>query len=123
MFLTPQIVLPDGSPYAPPSAEDLRSDRPGGMVPAGYRRAVRQRLEANLIGRLRAASLPGGSVILTFIVKRDGYVVSDPQVTSDQGELIVTAAKAALASAQPFPPLPADAPETVRFRLEAEYAP
>jgi type II secretory pathway component GspD/PulD (secretin) len=130
VFLTPQIVMPDGSSYvqAPetePSPEDsLPAVTLQEPVPASYRQAVRQRLQAHLLSQFRAASLPEGSAVVSFILSHDGQLVGDQDITSSQGEPFILAAKEALKHAQPFPPFPKDSPASeVRFRLAVEYAP
>jgi outer membrane biosynthesis protein TonB len=93
-------------------------------VPAGYRQTIRQRLRAHLMSQFRAASLPEGSVDVSFVLSHDGRLIGEGEVSSPQGEAFVSAAQQALASAQPFPPFPdsADATE-VRFRVGVEYEP
>lgn len=130
VFLTPEIMMPDGSPYIPPTAG---SASPSGEiptlileapVPAAYRAIIRQRFETQLASQLRAASLPQGAVAVSFILSRDGRVVGDPDITSQQGEAFVRAARMALQSAAPFPPFPQEAEaEKIRFRVAIDYNP
>jgi type II secretory pathway component GspD/PulD (secretin) len=122
VFLTPQIVMPDGSPYVPPG-----DGGPGeglGPVPPSYGRLVRQRLQDLIAAEMRAAQLPAGSVRLAFILNSDGAIAGDPLISSAEGEPFLRAAREALAKAQPFPPFHEGATaEQVRFTLEVEYAP
>jgi outer membrane biosynthesis protein TonB len=93
-------------------------------VPAGYRHAVRQRLQAHLMSQFRAASLPPGSVDVSFVLNSDGKLIGDGEVRSPQGDAFIAAAQKALMSAQPFPPFPAGADASeVRFRVAVEYRP
>jgi type II secretory pathway component GspD/PulD (secretin) len=126
VFLTPQIIRPDGSMMDEPPAADaltpailLRDP-----VPAGYRQAVRQQLQRALAGAFRAASLAQGSVALSFVLSHEGRVVGAPEITSPQGEPFVVAARQALDELQPFPSFPEGSQASeVRFRLAVEYAP
>ncbi|MBI4341993.1 MAG: TonB C-terminal domain-containing protein [Candidatus Omnitrophica bacterium] len=118
VFLTPQIVLPDGTPSTDPAAA-LRDS-----LPPAYRQAVRQRLQDHLASQFLSLSLPKGSVVVSFVLNRDGRFVGSQEVTSPEGEPFVTAATVALAQAQPFPPFPSETPaDEVRFRLAVDYAP
>ena len=130
VFLTPQIVLPDGSPYTVPAprAQGSNGAAPGRAlqdpVPAAYRQTVRQRLQGYLISQLRAAALARGSVTVSFVLNREGALIGGQDVTSPEGEPFIVAAKAALANAQPFPPFPEGSQASeVRFRLAVEYEP
>ncbi len=130
VFLTPQIVMPDGSPYAAPASENTEADAalPAVIlqdpVPAAYRQVVRQRLQAHLANQFRAASLAGGSVVLSFVLSHDGRLAHEADITSPQGDVYIAAAKRALAEAQPFPSFPdGSQADEVRFRLAVEYAP
>jgi len=131
LFLTPQIVMPDGSPYVAPSeteqtaqADEAATVMLKDPVPAGYRQQVRQRLQTHLLNQFLAASLGQGSVVVSFVLDHEGNIVGDPQITSPQGDAFIQAAKVALMQAQPFAPFPkgVDADE-VRFRLAAEHQP
>lgn len=134
VFLTPQIVMPDGSPFVEPATE-TETDLPAPAaslpemilrdpVPAAYRSLIRERLQAQLASQFLAAALEGGSVVVSFVVSHDGRLVGEPEITSPQGEPFVAAARDALAKAQPLPPFPEGSEATeVRFRLAAEYAP
>ena len=130
VFLTPQIVLPDGSPYTVPAprAQGSNGAAPGRAlqdpVPAAYRQTVRQRLQGYLISQLRAAALTRGSVTVSFVLNREGQLIGGQDVTSPEGESFIVAAKEALANAQPFPPFPEGSQANeVRFRLAVEYEP
>lgn len=134
VFLTPQIILPDGSkPATPPAAEApaplVSEPSPPTVilqdpVPAGYRGVVRSRLQAFLINQFRAAALPQGTAVVSFVLSHDGRLVGRHDITSPQGEPFIVAAAEALSQAQPFPPFPEGASATeVRFRLAVEYAP
>jgi type II secretory pathway component GspD/PulD (secretin) len=129
VFLTPQIVLPDGSPYTPPATERVADDAVLDVilqdpVPASYRQTVRQRLQEQLASQFRSASLQKGSVVVSFVLSHDGQLVGEQEITSPQGEPFVLAARTALTQAQPFPPFPeGSGASAVRFRLAVEYAP
>ena len=125
VFLTPQIVLPDGTPaLAPPAAEALGAVILQDPVPALYRQAVRRRLQERLAAQFRAASLPAGSAVVSFVLSQDGRVLDAQEITSPQGQPFILAAQEALQQAQPFPPFPEGAQSSeVRFRLAVEYAP
>jgi type II secretory pathway component GspD/PulD (secretin) len=141
VFVTPQIVMPDGSP--PPALPAEAAAIPDEAipdealptvilkepVPAAYRALILERLRGHLISQFRASqfralSLQPGSVVISFVLSHDGRLVGEHDVTSPQGEPFVQAAKAALKEAEPFPPFPegSDAGE-VRFRLAVDYAP
>ncbi|MBI2104552.1 MAG: hypothetical protein HYT90_03075 [Candidatus Omnitrophica bacterium] len=125
VFLTPQVVLPDGSQSAgrpPVEAEPaVVLQEP---LPASYRDAVRSRLQAALISQFRAAALPQGSAIVSFTLSHDGRLIGDQDITSPQGEPFVLAATEAIGQAQPFPPFPEGAPASeMRFRMAVEYEP
>ncbi|MBI4341704.1 MAG: hypothetical protein HY598_05425 [Candidatus Omnitrophica bacterium] len=133
VFITPQIILPDGSPYVVPPAEAAAEAGAGANLPAvilqdplpsAYRQIVRQRLQAYLLSQFHALSLPPGSVVVSFVLSHDGQMVGEAQVASPQGEAFIAAAKQALETAQPFAPFPAGTSETeVRFRLAVDYVP
>ena len=129
VFLTPQIVLPDGSAYveelAPPVIEDAESAKSlMAPVPAAYRRAVRQHLMGHLAAKLREASLPAGSATVSFTIGREGQLTGDEEIDSAEGDLFVQAARAALKQAEPFPPFPqGSTAREMKFRLAVEYAP
>lgn len=134
VFLTPQIVMPDGSPFVEPATEtETELPAPAASlpemilhdpVPAAYRSLIRERLQAHLASQFLEAALEGGSVVVSFVVSHDGRLVGEPEITSPQGEPFVAAARDALAKAQPLPPFPEGSEATeVRFRLAAEYAP
>ncbi|MBI3321677.1 MAG: TonB C-terminal domain-containing protein [Candidatus Omnitrophica bacterium] len=129
VFLTPRILMPDGSAYVPPTvAERANEGLPEVTlrepVPAAYREAIRQRLQAHLISQFRAAALPKGSAVFSFVLSHDGSLVGEPGITSPQGEPLIQAAKQALEEAQPFPPFPeGSGASEVRFRLAVEYSP
>jgi hypothetical protein len=132
LFLTPKIMMPDGSEYVPPSPEELEELRAWEdaletsevPLPLSYRLAVRRRLEQHLREAFRSATLTQGSAVLSFILSQEGAVVGSQDVTSPQGEPFVQAASSAFAKSQPFPPFPEGAEATeVRFRLAVEYEP
>jgi type II secretory pathway component GspD/PulD (secretin) len=129
VLLTPQIILPDGAPYIVPpelSAADAASANVAlqDPVPPSYSKAVRQRLQEHMASQFRAASLPSGSVAVSFVLSHDGKLARVGELTSPQGEQFVAVAKAALEQAQPFPPFPAGSQaEEVRFRLTVDYSP
>ena len=124
VFLTPQIILPDGTPVSvPPQAggPDALLEEP---VPPAYRQAVRERLQQYLAEQFRAAELPSGSAVVSFVLSRDGRLATEGYVDSPQGEPFVQAATEALQQAEPFPPFPSGSQaDEVRFRLAVEYAP
>ncbi len=139
VFLTPQIIMPDGSPYSWSAEEGASSGSPYAVtlpdpsipsvmlrdpVPAGYRQTVRRRLQDALSSQFRSAGLSKGSVVVSFVLNRAGQLVGAHDISSSQGEPFRTAAEQALASAQPFPPFPAGADaDEVRFKLAVDYAP
>ena len=146
VFLTPQIVMPDGSPYVPPaeastvtvpqpsvkplpaaaapSAAPAPTATASDPVPPTYSLHIRQQLQAHLIDQFREASLNQGSVIVSFILNHDGQVVGDQDISSPEGPAFIAAAKIALAQAQPFPPFPEGTQaDHVRFRLAVDYSP
>jgi hypothetical protein len=130
VFLTPQIVLPDGMPVSvPPGGSPI----PGGFTPAlllqdpvppSYRTLIRRHLQAHLGSQFRAASLQQGSVVVSFVLSHDGRLVGEGEISSPQGEPFIKAAKTALSGAEPFPPFPEGSLSSeVRFRLAVDYAP
>ena len=125
VFLTPQIILPDGTVAPTPQAAEAPAVILQDPVPAGYRQAVRQRLQQYLADQFRTAALPAGSAVVSFVLSHDGQVLGETEsVTSPQGTSFIQAAKEALHQAQPFPPFPAGSQASeVRFRLAVEYAP
>lgn len=130
VFLTPQIVLSDGASFVPPpntgpiADADLPQVVLGDPVPAGYRHAVRQRLQEQLTAQFRANQLQAGSVILSFVLNHQGQSVGEPQITSPQGDAFVAASKVALQRAQPFAAFPDGTRATeVRFRIAVDYSP
>ena len=130
VFLTPQIILPDGKSFVAPtgSEEPSEASLPEVVlqepVPPAYRQAVRQQLQKYLVAQFHAHQLAAGSVVVSFVLSHDGEVVGEPKITSPQGEAFIEAAHTALEQAQPFPPFPEGAQASeVRFRLAAEYAP
>lgn len=132
LFLTPQIVKPDGTPVEFPEVEETAEAGEivapevvlKDPVPAAYRAKIRQRLQEELASQFRAAALQHGSVVVVFVLSHDGQLMGEPEIASPQGEPFIAAAKEALAKAQPFSPFPegSEASE-VRFRLAVEYAP
>ena len=130
LFLTPQIIGPDGSTVPAPAAVEPSVDVTFPVVtlaepvPVSYRHVIRQRLQGRLISRFRAAALPAGSVVLSFVLSHDGALVGAPEVTSPQGQPFILAAQQAVQQAQPFPPFPASSQATeVRFRVAVDYVP
>jgi len=124
VFLTPQIILADGTPF-----EVAPNDgRPAAMLddplPAVYRREVRRYLQELFVDQFQRAQLSRGSVLVSFILDNAGELIRVDEVKSPEGEPFERAAKAALMLARKFPPFPDDAlADQVRFRLSVEYAP
>jgi type IV pilus assembly protein PilQ len=143
VFLTPEIINPDGSPYVPPelppalvgqAGHPSPAERPEEEelptiilqepVPAAYRDLIRRRLGAHLAEQFRQAALRRGSVVVSFVLSQEGRMIGPDDITSSQGEPFILAARKALRQAEPFPPFPDGAPaDRVRFRLAVEYAP
>lgn len=134
VFLTPQIMLPDGSPYVLPEELKHTSQAPIGEilpqvviedpVPLVYRQTVRTKLQEELAKQFRQASLTAGSVEVSFVLNHLGQVTGPPQVSSHEGEAFIRAAHVALQQAQPFPPFPQSATSSnVRFHIAVQYAP
>ncbi len=130
VFLTPQIIRPDGTPLvlsaatAPSASASVPEVTLRDPVSAAYRSLIRQRLQAHLLSQFRAAALQQGSVVVSFILSHDGRVIGEQEITSPEGEPFIVAARAAIAKAQPFPPFPAGSEANeVRFRLAVDYAP
>jgi Flp pilus assembly secretin CpaC len=130
VFLTPQIIMADGSHFAFPEKPSRVADQAlpevilRDPVPGAYRQTVRRHLEEHLASKFRMDQLPLGSVVVSFVLGRDGRLAGDPDVASPEGEAFVRAATAALLQAQPFPSFPSEAEaERVRFRLAVEYTP
>lgn len=135
VFITPQIILPDGSHFAPKAKRSIPSAVPSmsmtitapevfahDPLSVNYRRAIRSRLEKSLANQFRVAELGSGFVVVSFLLGHDGRLVEDPSATSPQGSAYVAAAQAALRQAEPFPAFPAGASASeVRFRLAVEY--
>lgn len=130
VFLTPQIVMPDGATFVPPKTYERIADKDlpevilREPVPAGYREIVRSRLQQQLTSKFRSLGLGGGSVVVSFVLSHDGHIVGEPKTDSPQGEAFQAAAVSALMDAQPFSQFPEGSPaKEVRFRLAVEYAP
>jgi len=131
VFLTPQIILPDGKPFVLPEEPPERvsdANLPQVIlqepVSKAYRQAVRQHLQRHLTTQFKASQLSPGSVVVSFVLNHDGQLIGEPKVASPQGEPFVHAAREALAQAQPFPPFPEGSQASeIRFRLAVEYAP
>lgn len=131
VFLTPQIIMPDGTAYVAPPAQSPETeelDVPAIVlqepVSAPYQRAVRSRVQERLAKEFRANSLPTGSVVVSFVLSHDGALIGEPAVTSPEGEAFMRAARMALRDAAPFPPFPEGSKATeVRFRIAADYSP
>ena len=129
IFLTPQIVNPDGSiatfPPVAAAAPDLPTVALDQPVPSGYRHLVRQRLQQHLVNQFLAHALPGGSAVVSFVLSHDGRLVRPHNnITSPQGDSFILAATGALNQAEPFPPFPEGSEVSeVRFRMAVEYTP
>ena len=125
VFLTPRIILPDGSAFVEPAEPGpLLSGGERVTVPPAYREVIRATLQAAIASELRAASAPRGSVTVAFVVDRGGSVVGEPALTSPEGPALAAAARRALGHVVPFPPFPPGVSATqLRFRLTVEYAP
>ena len=130
VFLTPEIVLPDGSRYVPPAVEEssIRSSLSpialNESVSVAYRHVIRQRLQEHLTNQFRLAALGRGSVVVSFMLDHTGDLIGEPTITSSQGESFIRAARLAMQQAQPLPSFPEIfARREVRFRLAVEYAP
>ena len=136
LFLTPQIVKPDGTAVEFP--ETGQAEVQGGLevesslpevvlkdpVPSAYREKIRRQLQEQLTSQFRASTLQNGSVVVAFILSHDGRLVGEPDITSPQGGPFITAAKEAFAKAQPFAPFPEGSQASeVRFRPAVEYKP
>ena len=134
VFLTPQIVMPDGLPSSPsvvgeavqsPVATSTTTPEVVLKEPVSthYRQTVRQSLQEHLTHEFRAESLQQGSVVVSFVLSHDGSLVRVEDVASPQGAAFVLAAREALAQVH-FPPFPDGSPaDEVRFRLAVEYVP
>jgi type II secretory pathway component GspD/PulD (secretin) len=130
VFLTPQIILPDGTAFVPPKIYERIADKDlpeiilQEPVPASYRNAVRSRLQQQLTSKFRSLGLGGGSVVVSFVLGHDGQLIGEPKTDSPQGEAFQAAAVSALMDAQPFSQFPEGSPaKEVRFRLAVEYSP
>lgn len=127
VFITPKIILPDGSEWQELAAETplvATALETSGPVPAAYQTDVRQRLQRQLAQQFQAAGLGPGAVVVSFVLDHEGQVVGAADITSRQGDAFVEAARAAFQNAQPFPSFPAGSTATeVRFRIAAENAP
>ncbi len=129
VFLKPQIILADGSVSVPNDTEPKiaqvsLSVTSNAGIPAAYRQMVREQLQQALAQQFRAAGLGQGSVIVSFVLNKDGELVGEQKITSPQGDAFVTVAHQGLQRASPFPPFPdgAQIPE-VKFRIAVEYVP
>ncbi len=125
VFLTPRIILPDGSAFVEPAEPGpLLSGGERVTVPAAYRETIRATLQAAIASELRAASAPRGSVTVAFVVDREGGVVGEPALTSPEGPALAAAARRAMDRVVPLPPFPSGVSAAqLRFRLTVEYAP
>ena len=130
VFLTPQIIMPDGAAFVPPKTYERIADKDlpevvlQEPVPASYRQAVRSRLQERLTSMFRSLGLGGGSVVVSFVLSHDGQLIGQPKADSPQGEAFQAAAISALMEAQPFSKFPEGSPaKEVRFRLAVEYSP
>jgi type II secretory pathway component GspD/PulD (secretin) len=127
VFLTPRIILPDGSEWVEPADETpavALEVGPGGPVPAGYQAEVRKRLQQQLGQQFQRAGLGAGAVVVSFVLDHEGQVVGPADITSRQGDAFVEAARVAFKNSQPFPSFPEGSTATeVRFRMAAENAP
>jgi TonB family protein len=122
VFLTPQIILADGTPFENASEQLAASiDNP---LPANYQQLVRTHLQELFVEQFRRSSLKRGSVTVSFVLDQQGKLVKVDDVTSPQGESFENAAKKALLLAKGFPAFPDHTPASqVRFRLAVEYEP
>ena len=123
VFLTPQIILADGTPF-----EALESSGPAAALdsplPVDYHRQVRSYLQQLFVDQFQRSALSKGSVTVAFVLDQTGKLVNVDEVTSPEGASFEMAAKKALLLAKPFPPFPKNTEASqVRFRLAVEYAP
>jgi hypothetical protein len=135
VFMTPQIILPDGTPFTFPEtpAEAAGQAAVDSSIPAvtiadpvsaAYRETIRRRLHEAMASAFRAASLPKGSAVVAFVLSHDGQLIGEADISSPQGEPFIKATREALAKAQPFPSFPeGSAASEVRFKIAVEYAP
>jgi type II secretory pathway component GspD/PulD (secretin) len=127
VFLTPQIILSDGTPYeatiAREQGDGAASAGPG--VPAHYQQTIRRHLQALFARRFREENVSqAGSVSVAFILAKTGRLVSVESVTSPQGMLFERLAKEALMKTGDFPAFPNDAqPKELRFQIAVDYVP
>lgn len=128
VFLTPQVVLSDGSTPAPPPGAAIDPDLPRALIKSTvseeYRRAVRSRLQQQMTAKFREGGLPAGTAVVEFLLNHNGTVAGPATITSPDGVGFIQAGTAAFAQAQPFPSFPEGTPATqVRFRIAVEYEP
>jgi len=130
VFLTPQIIMPDGEAFVPPKTYERIADKDlpeiilQEPVSASYRNTVRSRLQEQLTSKFRSLGLGGGSVVVSFVLSHDGRLIGQPKADSPQGETFQAAALSALMDAQPFSQFPEGSPaKEIRFRLAVEYSP
>lgn len=124
VFLTPQIILPDGTQADVPPSTSYSPVALREPVPTAYSQGIRQKLQHSLADAFRAASLPKGSAVVSFILGHDGHVQGDFKVSSPSGPPFIAAARSAVARAQPFPPFPEGSQASeVQFQMAVEYAP
>ncbi len=130
VFLTPQILTSTGEEVrtfaSAPSIEAIveLQEPERALVPASYQALIRQRLSEKLEELLRSGSLESGSLVVSFVLDKNGRILGTPDVTSPNGMLFVQAGKAALEGASPFPPFPAGSKaERVQFRVTVDYHP
>jgi type II secretory pathway component GspD/PulD (secretin) len=130
VFLTPQIISTSGESLTRfPSAQAVEQvaatkEQEADVVPASYRAVVRGLLQGALTRQLHGLSAGQGSLMVSFTLARDGRLLGDPEIASEQGEAFVQAATAALESLEPFPQFPDEVrARAIRFRLAVDYRP
>ncbi len=127
VFLTPQIISASGKeitefPGAPVIESVVEISDAHALVPDAYKTLVRERLNAKLDELLRTGNFEAGSMVLSFVIDRQGHVVGQPEIASPNGSMFIQAGKAALEAVAPLPPFPdgTTVPQ-VRFRVTIDY--
>ena len=128
VLLTLQIVSATGQEVTEfeegPSVEtvlEIEQDK-GALVPASYQALVRQSLSDTLEEVLESTSLDPGSLVLSFVLGRNGQLIGTPEVTSPNGTLFIQAGEVSLKAVAPFPPFPPESmAKQVRFRVAVDY--
>lgn len=128
VFLTPTVVLPDGTTPVPPPGTAMDPDMPGGAaqnaVTEAYQKTVRTRLQQQITEKFRESHLPAGSAVVEFTLHHTGAVSGAPSISSPDGIGFIQAATVAFTKAQPFPSFPEGTKATkVRFQIAVEYEP